>query len=128
MAESGRVRGQQNVNLFMKFINIHNKADDWGNFVNSKGTKLRKDQICEECTFCKSVFVQNPMIKAKLKDLEADLRHRGILVTESSPQSNFVQFDQAIFIKYFEDKLIQFKDSADNLKNLLERYSKELNQ
>lgn len=127
MGESGRVRGIQNVTSFEEFVRRNNEANDWGQYVSPNGEKLDRKLISEECKFGKSALIQNKPLKQKFENLEDDLRQRGILVPKTSQQSPvFAYSNQAMFIKDFEEMLLKFKSDADNIKNLLAQYSKEL--
>jgi len=129
MAESGRFRGAHNVKLFEDFVNLHNQENDWDKYVSPGGEKLTRAQVCKECCFSKSALIQNKLLKTKFKDIEVDLRQRGILVTEFLQQPDDIGYpDQGIFIKSYEEKVAQCKIDADLLKKLLDQYSKELDK
>jgi hypothetical protein len=73
---SGRQVGEENVQTFS--IWRASKTDDDFRAMTSRGVLSRKE-ISKECGFAKSVLDQNPRIKAALKELEEDLRARGVL-------------------------------------------------
>ena len=73
---SGRQLGEQNVQTFVAWA-ASKTVDDFRAMAN-RGVLSRKE-IAKECGFAKSALDQNPRIKAALRELEDDLRHRGIL-------------------------------------------------
>jgi hypothetical protein len=73
---NGRQLAEQNATLFA--IWVASKADDDFRAMTNRGVLSRKE-IAKECGFAKSALDQNPRIKAALRELENELRHRGIL-------------------------------------------------
>ena len=73
---SGRQLGEQNVAVFAAWV--ASKTDDDFQTMANRGVLSRKE-VAKECGFAKSALDQNPRIKAALRELEDDLRQRGIL-------------------------------------------------
>lgn len=73
---SGRQIAEQNVQTFSTWR--ASKTDDDYRAMTSRGILSRKE-IARECGFAKSALDQNPRIKLALKELEEDLRARGVL-------------------------------------------------
>lgn len=73
---SGRQLAEQNVAVFAAWV--ASKTDDDFRSMVSRGV-LSRTEIAKECGFAKSALDQNPRIKAALRDLENDLRLRGVL-------------------------------------------------
>ena len=73
---SGQQIAEQNFQLFEAWKS--SKRDQDFRQMVSRGVLSRKE-IAKECGFAKSALDQNPRIKALLKQIEDDLRLRGIL-------------------------------------------------
>lgn len=73
---SGKQVAEENVQAFHAWR--ASKTDDDFRAMTSRGVLSRKE-IAKECGFAKSALDQNPRIKASLKDLEENLRTRGVL-------------------------------------------------
>ena len=73
---SGRQLAEQNVATFAAWV--ASKTDDDLRAMANRGV-LSRTEVAKECGFAKSVLDQNPRIKAALRELENELRHRGIL-------------------------------------------------
>ena len=73
---SGQQIAEQNFQLFEAWT-ASKRDQDFRQMV-SRGVLSRKE-IAKECGFAKSALDQNPRIKALLKQIEDDLRLRGIL-------------------------------------------------
>lgn len=75
-AANGPQLSEQNVKTFAVWV--ASKTDDDFRAMASRGVLSRKE-IAAECGFAKSSLDQNPRIKASLRELEDDLRARGVL-------------------------------------------------
>lgn len=73
---SGRQLAEENVRTFNTWQ--ASKTEQDFRAMASRGVLSRKE-IAKECGFAKSVLDQNPRIKSALKDLEGNLRARGVL-------------------------------------------------
>lgn len=73
---SGRQVAEANVQVFNAWLAC--KTDDDFRAMANRGVLSRKE-IAKECGFAKSALDQNPRIKSALKNLEDDLRARGVL-------------------------------------------------
>jgi hypothetical protein len=73
---SGRQLAEQNAAIFAAWV--ASKTDDDFRAMASRGV-LSRAEVATECGFSKSVLNQNLLIKPALRELEDDLRHRGIL-------------------------------------------------
>jgi hypothetical protein len=73
---SGRQLAEQNHETFVSWV-VSKTDADFRSMV-SRGVLSRKE-IAKECGFAKSALDQNPRIKASLRELEDDLRRRGVL-------------------------------------------------
>ncbi|MBV5322675.1 MAG: hypothetical protein JZU60_02435 [Ilumatobacteraceae bacterium] len=82
---SGQQLSEQNVKTFTSWV--ASKTDGDFRALASRGVLSRKE-IATECGFAKSALDQNPRVKAALRELEDDLRARGVLppVLEKSPE------------------------------------------
>lgn len=83
---SGRQIAEENVQTFIAWVATKNDADYRA--MVSRGV-LSRTEIAKECGFAKSALVQNPRIKAIMRDLEDELRRRGILppAVERDPET-----------------------------------------
>lgn len=73
---SGQQLAEENVRRFTTWV-ASRTDEDFRNMV-TRGV-LSRTEIAAECGFAKSALVQNPRIRDALKNLEADLRERGVL-------------------------------------------------
>jgi hypothetical protein len=73
---SGKQQAEENVLAFAAWL--AGKTDDEFRAMASRGVLSRKE-ISIECGFAKSVLDQNPRVKAALRELEDNLRRRGVL-------------------------------------------------
>ncbi len=73
---SGRQVADENVKKFVAWVTT--KSDEDFRSISLRGVLSRTD-IAAECGFAKSVLNQNPRIRDSLKELEAQLRGRGVL-------------------------------------------------
>ena len=73
---SGRQLAEHNVETFAAWV--ASKTDDDFRAVANRGILSRKE-IATECGFARSALDQNPRIKEALRDLEHELRLRGVL-------------------------------------------------
>ncbi len=73
---SGKQLAEQNVAVFAAWV--ASKTDDDFRAMANRGVLSRKE-VATECGFAKSALDQNPRIKAALRELEDDLRQRGVL-------------------------------------------------
>lgn len=126
MSESGRVKGAKNIKAFEEFIKLHNQQDDWLNYLNSSKKKLRRSHICEECGFSKSALRQNPLLKDMLKNLELELLKKGMLRNKSLQQEELNYPDQNEFIKSYDEKLMNLRDSMNMVDKMITQYRLEL--
>lgn len=83
---SGRQIADQNVATFAAWM--ASKSDDEFRAMVSRGV-LSRTEMAKECGFAKSALDQNPRIKGALRDLEDDLRLRGVLppAVERDPEA-----------------------------------------
>lgn len=79
MMASGQQLAEENVRKFVTWA-ASKTDDDFRNMV-ARGV-LSRTGIAAECGFSKSVLAQNPRIKDALKQLEDELRGRGVLPTQ----------------------------------------------
>ena len=128
MSESGKVKGANNVKSFDEFVKLRNQLSDWHRYINSSRKKLIRTLICKECSFGKSAFIQNPLLKEKFRRLELDLQQKDILLTNDSKQSSFQYLKQEVFIKDYECKISQYKISAIKIEKLITLYLEEIEQ
>lgn len=73
---SGQQVAEENVRRFTTWA-ASRTDEDFRNMV-TRGV-LSRTEIATECGFAKSALAQNPRIRDALKNLEADLRERGVL-------------------------------------------------
>lgn len=73
---NGQQIAQENIRVFITWR--ASKTDDDFRSMVHRGVLSRKE-ISVECGFAKSALDQNPRIKASLRELEDDLRSRGVL-------------------------------------------------
>ncbi|MBS0340626.1 MAG: hypothetical protein JSS56_08865 [Proteobacteria bacterium] len=73
---SGRQLGEKNAQTFIAWA--ASKTDSDFRAMTIRGVLARKE-VAKECGFAKSALDQNPRIKEALRDLEDDLRLRGVL-------------------------------------------------
>lgn len=73
---SGQQLAEENVRRFMTWA--ASKTDDDFRDMVARGA-LSRTEVAAECGFAKSALAQNPRIKEALKQLEDELRGRGVL-------------------------------------------------
>ena len=71
---------------FENFISTRFSLSDWDNYISSGRVKLLRHKIIDECDFPRSILYQNPLVKKRLHNLEAELRNLGILQNNSSAE------------------------------------------
>lgn len=82
MMASGQQLAEENVRKFATWA--ASKTDDDFRDIVARGA-LSRTEIAAECGFAKSALAQNPRIKEALKQLEDELRERGVLPPRVSP-------------------------------------------
>ena len=128
MAESGRVRGANNVKKFEAFIELRNQQDDWQKYITPRKDKLIRLSICEECGFGKSALRQNPSLKNMLEKLEVELFEKGLFRDKSSHEEMIDYPHQADFIHSYELNLRELKEKIENVKGVINLYQSELDK
>jgi hypothetical protein len=78
---NGRQIGDENVQTFLHWM--LGKTDVDYRAMAFRGVLSRKE-IAKECGFAKSALDQNPRINAALRQLEKELRERGVLPPEAA--------------------------------------------
>lgn len=73
---NGQERAEQNFQAFQVWAATKTDAD-FRELVTQG--RLNRGEICRECNFGRSALVQNPRIKEAQRELEAQLRSRGVL-------------------------------------------------
>lgn len=73
---NGQERAEQNFQAFQTWMTAKSDADFREMVIQGK---LNRGEICRECDFSRSALVQNPRIKEALRELEEQLRSRGVL-------------------------------------------------
>lgn len=73
---NGQQRSEQNLATFLSWV--ASKTDEEFREMASRG-QLSRQEIARECSFAKSVLLQNPRVKEELKALETQLRVRKVL-------------------------------------------------
>ncbi len=122
---SGRQLAKENARKFDAWVMERYAADDWPSYV--RANKLNRSEIARECGFAKSVFGQNPAIKAALARVEADLTDRGILrpaqddVPVIGPQTAIETRDKQR-LKHLEEQNHAMRAEVDALKEQLKHY------
>jgi hypothetical protein len=81
MGSNGQEIAKQNVTIFLTWA--ASKTDDDFRAMASRGVLSRKE-IAIECGFAKSALDQNPRVKAALRELEDNLRVKGVLPPTST--------------------------------------------
>jgi hypothetical protein len=73
--------GKANLKSFEDFINARKNDSKWQEYILPGGKELNKTAISDskECGFKRTVFVQNPAIKARYARLVEELISKGIL-------------------------------------------------
>ncbi|NMF90943.1 VPA1267 family protein [Aromatoleum petrolei] len=79
---SGLQKADQNLAIFVSWVASKTDADYREMVLRGQ---LNRKEIARECQFAKSVLLQNPRVKQALRDLEAQLRERGILPSIADP-------------------------------------------
>ena len=55
------------------------EAGDWRKYLNKAGTRISRQAVVEGCQFPRSTLYQATAVQMRLEDMEAELRHRGIV-------------------------------------------------
>ena len=79
---SGQQKADQNHTTFLSWVASKTDADFREMALRGQ---LNRKEIARECSFAKSVLLQNPRVKDALRTLEAQLRERGILPPVADP-------------------------------------------
>lgn len=77
---NGQERAEQNFRAFQAWATSRADAD-YREMVTQG--RLNRGEICRECGFGRSALVQNPRIREALRELEEQLRARGILPVQA---------------------------------------------
>ena len=125
---SGADKGARNVEAFRRW-QAAKTDDDYRQMVH-RGA-LSRTEIARECRFAKSALLQNPAIRAALKELEDCLRARGVLppldrdgvpLPSREPGTRkAVQLDQRL--KRLEQENAALRAEVGELKAALKRYA-----
>ncbi len=102
---SGAQKAVENLAAFEAWVADRRRLGDHGDYV--RGGKLNRSEIAVECGFARSVFTQNPQVKARLAELDGEWgkanegaeateafaavdasRERALLKAKQSEQSN----------------------------------------
>ena len=75
---------KENLEMFRSWVSGKNAQDFSGMIYRGA---LHRETIAIECGFSKSVLLQNPKIKALLKELEDRLRTEGVLPPARTPET-----------------------------------------
>lgn len=67
------------VDRFEQFVKSRYELGDWDDYLLADRSKLVRWKILEACQFSRSSLYQDPVIKDRLSDVEADLRISGVL-------------------------------------------------
>jgi hypothetical protein len=78
---NGQQIAEENLKAFFSWMTRNTDADYRA--MAFRGVLSRKE-IAKECGFAKSALDQNPRIKAALRQLEKELRNRGVLPPEAN--------------------------------------------
>ena len=73
---NGQERAEENFLAFRTWVETKTDADFREMLTLGR---LNRSEICRECDFSRSVLIQNPRIKEALRNLERELRVRGVL-------------------------------------------------
>ncbi len=129
---SGQQVAEENVKRFAAWVAGKTDADFRSMVL--RGVLSRTD-IAAECQFAKSVLSQNPRIRASLRELEEQLRGRGVLpkpVTEAAVDTSTPQTRQsqsvgssrdAERLKRLEQENASLKAELAEVKRALSRYA-----
>jgi hypothetical protein len=132
MASNGQEIAKQNVNSFLAWA--ASKTDDDFRAMASRGVLSRKE-IAIECGFAKSVLDQNPRVKSALRELEDNLRFKGVLPPtsaktpeeESQPLTRepgkLRSSQDAERMRRLEIENASLKAEVSEMKRLVEKYS-----
>lgn len=129
---SGQQIAEENVRKFVAWA--ASKTDSEFRSMAIRGV-LSRSEIAKECGFAKSALSQNPRIRESLRDLEEQLRTRGILpsAVEESPEVALQGMPQlgsgqggsrdAERLKRLEQENASLRAELDQVKRLLARYT-----
>ena len=129
---SGRQVADMNVQTFRAWV--ASKTDEEFRGICTRGVLSRKE-MAKECGFARSALDQNPRIKAALRELEDDLRARGILpplvsqenVTPQTPVMREPGKLRAALelerLRRLEQENAELRAEVSGLKHSLEKYA-----
>lgn len=129
---SGQQLAEQNVQVFIAWV--ASKSDHDFRAMASRGVLSRKE-VARECGFSRSALDQNPRIKAALRELEDNLRLRGILPPVVSPDAEATQVPlirepglgraakDAERLRRLEQENAALKAEVSELKRTVEKYA-----
>lgn len=129
---SGQQIAEENVRKFVAWA--ASKTDSEFRSMAIRGV-LSRSEIAKECGFAKSALSQNPRIRESLRDLEDQLRTRGILpkAVDVSPEVALQGMPQlgssqggsrdAERLKRLEQENASLRAELDQVKRLLARYT-----
>lgn len=119
--KSGKVAGGENYRAFECFIEARKKDENWKQYILPGGRRLNKEAILKspECNFGKSVFIQNPTVKLRYAQLEAELTEKGILQVDDNQfyGSSGLTRDEAV--KQFEDIVASLEKDIEELNQFI---------
>ena len=76
-----------NLERFKAFVDERKKQGDWEDYTLPNRLDLNKKMIARECEFDRKRITENSKIRAKYKDVKADLIAKGILIEDIRPPS-----------------------------------------
>lgn len=129
---SGQQIAEENIRKFAVWV--ASKTDDDFRALVLRGVLSRED-IAKECGFGKSALSQNPTVKKTLKELEDDLRKRGVLpplarealegVTDAPPRKaeGVAAARDAERLKRLEQENASLRAELAEVKRALSRYA-----
>ncbi|WP_431777482.1 VPA1267 family protein [Ottowia caeni] len=129
---SGQQLAEKNVQTFTTWV--ASKTDDDLRAIASRGV-LSRNEVAKECGFAKSALDQNPRIKAALRELEDNLRLRGVLPDAAqrdpeAPQAPLTRepgrlraVQDAERLRRLEQENAGLKAEVAELKRTVEKYS-----
>jgi hypothetical protein len=69
----------KNGERFGRFLKERFTLGDWSDFLSADQSSLSRRKILEGCHLARSTLYQNPVIKNRLAEVEAELRRVGVL-------------------------------------------------
>jgi uncharacterized alpha-E superfamily protein len=108
--------------LFEAFIRARNDRGDWTDFMSLDRTALVRQCILDQCGFPRSTLYQNPKIKARLAEVEAQLRAAGTLKSETVSEANELMKEPAILgaAAELESRLSSLQQRITTLSSLID--------